>query len=443
MRNKKTIVLVCVASAILIPFIAMNATIISTGQQRKPDSNNSQGEDLELSVQIHTNGAPKVEKVWSTIISNFMDETNIEVRTYTGVNVNTQLKAQWDANTPPDFLFVNGNGLSDAAMVKDGKFLALDDWFAEATTYGEEEKLSVVINKNLISQYADGKMYTLPILGNAGGLFYDANFMASKGDSIPTNHEEFLESGAKLLTQGVAPLTYPGQYASYLLWSYIMPAYAAYQDRDFFDGICSAKDVTVYRDPRFKEVLERFKTIVDDGYLLNDTVNYSHSQSQAAWFNHKAAAIANGMWLEGEMASSLQNDPTFNMVYTLSPLRLASQPSTVVLDGNGIAIAKYGKHPANALKFASYLLREDNQAALAEAYGYLSSRRDFEYEGHQFTACAKQTIETIQSAENLVYHRQDWGTVGDIFNIVINGIVDGSLSIDAGIEKIIHEAEKQ
>lgn len=441
--KKKNIIIASTAAAILIPFIAMNATIISTGADNRNQSNNSGGEDLNLTVQIHTNGAPKVEQVWTTIISNFMDETNIDVKTYTGVNVNTQLKAQWDANTPPDFLFVDGSGLSDAAMVKDGKFLALDEWFEDAMVYGGEDKLSVIVDKNLIAQFADGKMYTLPIMSHAGGVFYDKNFMTASNFSIPSNYEETMEEGKKMLEQGVAPLTYPGQYASYLLWSYLMPAYAAYEDNDFFNAICSAKDPEIYRDKRFKAVLERFKTMVDANYLLNDTVNYSHSQSQAAWFNHKAAAIANGMWLEGEIASSLQSNPDFLMYYTLSPLHLASQPSTAVMDGNTIAIARYGKHQENALKFAAYLLREDNQARLTEAYGYLSSLRGFDYSECDLTSCARQSFETIRSAKNLVYHRYDWGTVGDIFNTVINGIVDGSLSIDAGIERIINEAKKQ
>ena len=42
-----------------------------------------------------------------------------------------------------------------------------------------------------------------------------------------------------------------------------------------------------------------------------------------------------------------------------------------------------------------------------------------------------------------MYHRYDWGTVGDIFNTVINGIGDGTCTVDAGIERIINEANKQ
>ena len=438
--KKSTIVWVALASVILVPFIAMNATIISSGAKNEIP----EGDGGRLSVQIHTNGAEKVEAVWTDLINDFMDETDIQVKTYKGVMVNTQLKTQWDSDNPPDFVFVDGNGLSDAAMVKDGKFLALDEWWASATISEEDRtKLSALVDPKLITQYRDGKMYTIPILKEANGAFYDKTFIEENGFHVPHNSTELLSSAEEFKAKGVAPLTYPGQYAPYLLWAYIMPSYAAYEDTAFFDAVCSAKDPTIYRDPRFREVLERYASFVSAGNLLNDTINYSHSQSQAAWINHDAAAISNGLWLEGEIASSLAAKPAFKMMFTNSPLILDTQKETSVFTPKTIAIASKGKSQENALRFAAYLLREDNQERLVEAYGYLSSHRDFEYEGLDLTDCAKQAFATLQGAENIVYHRYDWGTVGDIFNTVINGIGDGTCTVDAGIERIINEANKQ
>lgn len=443
MRNKKAIFGTAIALAVLVPFIAMNATIISSGVHADPILSSGE-EDLSLSVQIHTNGAPKIEKAWTTILNRFMDETDINVKTYTGVNVNTQLKAQWDNDNPPDFVFIDGNGLSDAAMVKDGKLLPLDEWFLTATDFDDENtKLSALIDSSLIPLFADGKMYQIPILRNTEGAYYDKAFMDKEGFQIPTCFEEMMSTASAFKAKGVAPLTYPGQYASYLLWSYLMPAYAAYQDQEFWDGITSAKNPEIYRDSRFKDVLERFEQFVKDGNLLNDTVNYSHSQSQSAWFNHKAAAISNGLWLEGEMSSSLAEHPEFQMYFTNSPLRLSSQPETSVIGSNTVAIARYGKHQKNALKFATFLLREDNQKTLVEGYNYLSALRDFDYNDCELTATAKQIFDTIAATPNPVYHRYNWGTVGDIFNTVINGIAEGTLSVDEGIERIINEAKKQ
>ena len=451
----KTIVITSILAAILIPFIAVNATIYASDNDSEIDNNEN-----ALTLQIYINGNKKIDRAWTSIINDFRDETDIEIKTYKGTQVNTQLKSKWDDDTPPDFVWVDGNGINDVSLIGDGKFEDLSSWFETAEVFGADEYTLVkdVVNNDLIYQYEGGKMYEMPLLGLIHGAYYDDNYMREKNFLIaddsgqettyhyPKNYDELLTFSMNVKNNGEdkknSPLTYPGQYPSYLLWSYIMPCYAADGDINFFNKICNARDISVFSDPRFKAVLERFKSYADAGYILNDSVNSNHTQAQRAWLDHKAMAISNGMWLEGEVQDMLDENPNFKMHFTTSPLVTSDQKSVSLVIPRNVAIASKAKHKDNAYKFLSFLYKEENQKRLCEAYSYFSVLDDVNYDDFNLTECTRQTFEEFENSELKVYKKYDWGTVGDIFNNVINALVSNEYSVDVGIGKIIDEAKK-
>lgn len=435
----KNVIIISALAAVVVPFIAVNATIMKFDDGKEFDE-----KDNALTLQIYINGNKKIDKAWTSIINDFRDETDIDVKTYKGTQVNTQLKSKWDEDNPPDFVWVDGNGINDTSLISDGKFEDLTEWYQTAEVFGAEEYTLIkdVINDELICKYEGDRMYELPLLGLIHGAYYDKNYMDSKGYNVPKNYDELLSFSATALADDESPLTYPGLYPSYLLWSYIMPCYAAYEDMDFFNKVCDARDTTVFNDSRFKDVLVRFKNYADAGYILNDSQNYSHSAAQRAWLDHKALAIANGMWLEGEVQDMLDEDPNFKIYFTNSPLILSEQKDVSLVIPRNVAIAKKAKHKDNAYKFLSFLYKEENQKKLAEAYSYFPVLEDIDYKSLTVTECTAQTFETYANSPLKIYKKRDWGTVGDIFNNVINGLVEGSMSVDEGIEKIINEAKK-
>ena len=435
----KTIIITSVLACILVPFIACNATIFSFD-----DGKNIDDKENALTLQIYINGNKKIDNAWTSIINDFRDLTDIEVKTYKGTQVNTQLKSKWDEDNPPDFVWVDGNGINDVSLIEDNKFEDLTDWFETAEVFDAPEKTLIkdVMNTELICKYQQNKMYELPLLGLIHGAYYDKNYLDENGYEVPTNYDELLDFSAIAEENGESPLTYPGKYPSYLLWSYIMPALAAYDDITFFNKVCDGRDVSVYNDPRFKEVLERFKSYADAGYILNDSQNYSHTQAQRAWLQHEALAIANGMWLEGEVQDSLDEDPNFKIYFSTSPMILENQKTTSLIIPRNIAIAKHAKHKDNAYKFMSFLFKEENQKLLSEAYSYFTVLDDLKYDESKLTPCTIQTFKAHEEAELKIYKKYDWGTVGDIFNNVINGLVENTMTVDEGIGKIIDEARK-
>lgn len=443
MFKKKTIIIVASLSAVIIPFVAFNAKIFGK-------SGYSDDETDSLSLQIFYNGNEKVASTWRNICFDFEDETDILVKPHIGKTINTDMKNDWNTDNPPDFVWIAGNGIGDTNLVKNGKFLDLTEWFETAKVFGENIPVKQAIENRFVPNFGDGKKYEMPILAQCNGLYYDANYMEEQGYNFPSNIEELKALTIEADANGDSMLTYPGKYASYLLWSFIMPAVAAYNDTTFFNSVCSAKDPAIYEDPRFVEVLTRFYDFVhydkEDPHkrsILIGSETFDHTQAQRNWLNHDALSIGNGMWLESEIKDSLDDNPDFKMHFTTSPLVKSSQQETALLIPNNAAIATYGKHKENAKLFLSYLYKEEVQQALAEAYSYMPVVKDPEYDMYKLTELTKQTYETINNAGLIVYKSQDWGTVGDIFNDVINCLVDGSNTVQQGIRRIQDEARKQ
>lgn len=444
MMKTKNIIIISVLTAIIVPFIAFNAHIIGSNGYEDDETSNT------LSLQIYCNGNKKVESAWRNICFDFEDETEIIVKPHIGKTINTDMKNDWNNDNPPDFVWVSGNGIGDTSLIKNGKFYNLSEWYETAKVYGETTPIKQAINNKYIFQYNDGKMYEMPVLGLTHGLYYDINYMEKEGYDIPSNYDEALALASQSYNNSQAMITYPGKYASYLLWSFIMPAVAAYNDTAFFDKICSAEDPSIYDDPRFVDVLTRFYNLVhfdssDDSKssMLIGSETFDHTGAQRNWLNNDALAIGNGMWLESEIIDSLLEKEDFGMYFTNSPLITSEQKETALLIPSNCAIAQYGKHKDNALTFLSYLYKEDVQQQLAEAYSYFSVLKDPEDEEYTLTDVTRQTYDAVNNAELIVYKNHEWGTVGDIFNDVINCLVDGTNTVSQGIKRIKNEAEKQ
>lgn len=432
-RIALVLALVLIASLLLVACIPNNPDDDDT-----PKSN-------KLTIQLRVNGDNDVGTAWTDIITEFEDETGIEVTAYMDPQVNTQMANRWKGDNPPDMVWIDGNGLADADLVKTGKFQDLTEWFQTAKVYGEEMLIKDVINTDIIEDF-NGKMYEIPVMSLTYGLYYDANFFQTNDLTVPTNYEEFLAVSQKATTltvnkKSVAGLTYPGKYAAYLLWSLIMPAYAAYDDAEFFQKVCSAKDPTVYDDPRFAEVLARFKDYCDKGNLLVGSVTADHTGSQSDWANRRALFIGNGMWLESEVNKAL--DSNFKAAFITSPLVSSTQTQVSLIGPKNMAVASASKNKENAYKFLSWLYKKENQQKLAENYNYFTALKDTDYSEYDVTDLTKQTYKYVMNGSTkVVYKNQNWGTVGDVFNNVINDLANGKITVAEGVATIKAAAEK-
>ncbi len=72
-----------------------------------------------------------------------------------------------------------------------------------------------------------------------------------------------------------------------------------------------------WTQPVVAQVLELFKKLYDDGFIMDGTEALSHTESQAAWLQGDAAFIPCGTWLENEMKDVIPEG--FQMIVQPSP----------------------------------------------------------------------------------------------------------------------------
>lgn len=72
-----------------------------------------------------------------------------------------------------------------------------------------------------------------------------------------------------------------------------------------------------WKQPAVADVLNAFKMLADNGYILEGTEALSHTEAQAEWLQHRAAFIPCGTWLENEMKDLIPEG--FQMVVAPTP----------------------------------------------------------------------------------------------------------------------------
>ena len=404
----------------------------------------------KLELQIFTNESQTADGGWTKVINAFEDATGIAVTAHIGSSVNTMMSARWRKDNPPDFIWLDGSGIPDVQYEAAGKFADLSELYQNGYVYGTETKIKNVIDKNML-RYHGNALTRMPLLNIAGGLWYDAKFLESKGLSVPQNYTELLETAKKAKTLGLSTYTYPGLYPSYCMSNFIIPAIAAY-GQSYLDAWLSGSKAAM-QDARFKKVLENYTAFCrTGGYLMTGSTTMDHTSTQQKWINHQTLFIANGLWLPDE-TRKLWAAKNFDMTWTTSPLIESNQKPTAVLNSKYIAVPTKAKNKENALAFVRFLMREDSQKTLMYSFGYMGVRTDMKFDTAQFIresggsdaakATAKALDRIMSSGVQRVYWHESWGSLGETIATEINELsVTNGKSVDQVIAAIAAAAPK-
>lgn len=393
----------------------------------------------KLSVQIFINENGVGEEAWTQILSRFEAlNPELELTTYIGPNVNSQLASKWTSGKgTPDIVLLDGKGLSEYTLSAAGSFLDLKDWFQEATVYGSTQKIVDKMNTNVLELYG-GKQYKAPLMLNCYGLWYDEASYDTLELSVHKDFSGVMANATTLKNAGQTSLIYPGMYSNYLVWGTIMPAVAAY-GQEFFNEVVSAKNPEIYQDERFVSILENLQKLGNAGYI-SASATQDHLGAQSDWLNHRSALVSSGIWLEAEMKNSIPG--TFDMKFTTAGLNAQGQKPGVALMSVGTAISSGTENEENAKTFLRYLYQDSSLQELALSYGYGTVAKK-QLSPKMYNSASQGIMEYIQSDEvTIVYKTSDWGNVGETFNNVANQIAQGSLSVEEGSRQLVAAAQK-
>lgn len=395
----------------------------------------------ELEVQIFTNESESANSAWERIISAFEEATGVEVIVNMGSQVNSQMDTRWMQGNPPDFVYLNGAGLSDVVYEQSGLFRDITSVMQDGYVYGTDKKIADVVDANSMIYGEGGKIYRAPLGRTTHGLWYDAKFLEDNGFTVPSNYTEFVEVSQKAVDMGIAPFTYAGQYPTYLA-GLIFPAIGAY-GQDYFTQVFSA-DPEALASENMTSVLQRWADYcATEGFILPGTTTLDHTTSQIKWLGHETLFLPVGMWLPEEVRTATPED--FEMTYTVSPLIEEGQPTTAVYGATYTAIASEAKNPENAEAFLRFLYTDEVQTIMMTDLAQISVRSDLDYEAATANIYAPiaSAMKVASAAENQVYNRATWKDTGTLFYNLLNELALGDITVEDAQAQLVAAAEKE
>jgi len=396
----------------------------------------------EFHLQIFT-GAYN-NKMWTDVLREFKkDHPEYKVVQHMSNTVNDDFANDWKKNTPPDFVFLDGE-LEKDEWLKADMLYDFTEWLETATVNGEDVKVKDKVDLNYAFKYTNKKgntiTYGMPLLVSSYGIWYDQALFESNNWSVPTNYAElkaFTEANA---TASRSAMIYPGDNAAgYMVQGLILPALAEVGS-DFYNRVENALDAEVYESAEFKKVMYRFAEYCDlnnvfakgsDGIV--ESLSLRHIEAQRKWLNHEALLIPNGLWLRSEMDNKSNNSegiPSgFKMRYTSSPL--VESKRIIVASSVTFGIAKNAKNKKAALEFATYLYRDDIVKSFSK-YSDAPSVAKVDMSDVDVSDVLKYTQSVMNDKETYTFvnHVGSWGGVDAVFNQGVNAIVAGKKTVN-------------
>ncbi|MFS8578423.1 MAG: ABC transporter substrate-binding protein [Novibacillus thermophilus] len=366
-----------VSAAILVLLLGLLAGCASgteeTGTDAEETEGNSESDESategsgeisgELEIQYFVGGYG--DAWWKEVIADFQDAyPDVEIVEHAGPNINEEMRTRWISNDPPDVVYIDGAGSSETQMVEDGQLMDLTEW-AEGLTLEDGSSLleSFIVEPNR----HDGKLYTLPLVFDTWGIWYDAALFEDKGYEVPTDFESWMQSMAEIKDQeGIAPFTTTGQHPYYFLRGVLYPAFASVGGDELLADLVTGAEGAWTSDPVL-EIMEKVERMQKEGMIDEGFAAINHTQSQMNFLLGKNAFIPVGFWLPNEMANDKPEDFVYGFIP--SPMQDPGEPYRIVPDLRPLAIAEQAENPEAAKAFVEFAFNRDYAVRFSELTG--------------------------------------------------------------------------
>jgi N-acetylglucosamine transport system substrate-binding protein len=307
------------------------------------------------------------DKWWKKVISEFQAANpDLKIKESAGSKINEQLKPRWIGGNPPDFVYIDGPELFNRQMVDDGQLMDLTDWISTATNSDGDKILDLMTQAP--QQYNGGKIYDIPLVLNAWGVFWDKKLFADKGYEEPKDWASFLATSEKIKADGITPFIHTGKYPYYIIRSILYPAIVSANNNDtsIIKDMSDSK-VEAFNNPAVLAGLKQIVELRDKGFIDPASVQINHTNSQMLFLQHKDAFIPNGLWLPNEMSKDVPAGFDFGFIPSVTQAaggKVIANTSTAT-----VGIAAKAKNPEAAKAFMSFIFSKAQASQFAELSG--------------------------------------------------------------------------
>ena len=400
-------------------------------------------EDVTITVAALASGYEEAYPgMWQEVCDAFTAETGVKVNLICDKNLEDVIGPSMQGGDFPDVIHLatgREKGLTEQ-FIKDRNIAELTDVLS-MTIPGESTKVSDKIvggftDTSVTNPYGDGVTYLAPMFYSPCGLFYNAGLFEEKGWTVPATWDEMWELAEKAQAEGSYLFTYPTTgYFDAFLYALMYSVGGA----DFFNKATTYAE-GIWDTP---EAQQCFDIIAKLASYTNPVTpaqanDQDFTQNQQLVLDNKALFMPNGTWIVGEMANAPRAEG-FQWGMTALPAAKAG--------GNG----------------ASYCWLE--QAWIPAAAPNLDAAKQFVAFLYSDAACAifakggavqpvPGLTDNLEGDNKLFYAIYDngadaamgnfaaynavagLGTVREVFLDPVNGLVNGSVTVDQWVSDI-------
>lgn len=268
------------------------------------------------------------------------------------------LQPRFAGGTPPDVVdnsgaqFMDFGALSSAGQLADLQpLLDAPSWDIPGKKVSETLYPGVVEAGTL-----NKKVQILNYVYTVYGFWYSKTMFAKQGWEAPATWDEFMALSKKITAAGMSPFTYQGKFP-YYIYEPMLTMAAKAGGMGIVQSIDNLEP-NAWTAPEVVAAAEGIHEIVAKGYLLKGSQGLTHTESQTAWCQGKAAFIPCGNWLSNEMKKIT---PTgFDMVVVPTPSLTTGDKLPVTAlhasPGEGFLVAEQGKNKQGGLEFLRAML---------------------------------------------------------------------------------------
>jgi len=268
------------------------------------------------------------------------------------------LQPRFAGGTPPDVVdnsgaqFMDFGALSSAGQLADLQaLLDAPSWDIPGKKVSETLYPGVVEAGTL-----DKKVQILNYVYTVYGFWYSKTMFAKQGWEAPATWDDFMALSKKITAAGMSPFTYQGKFP-YYIYEPMLTMAAKAGGMGIVESIDNLEP-NAWTAPEVVAAAEGIHEIVAKGYLLKGSQGLSHTESQTAWCQGKAAFIPCGNWLSNEMKAITPKG--FDMVVVPTPSLGAGDKLPVTAmhasPGEGFLVAEQGKNKQGGLEFLRAML---------------------------------------------------------------------------------------
>jgi N-acetylglucosamine transport system substrate-binding protein len=361
--------------------------------------------------------------------------------------ISDQLQPRFANGTPPDVIDDSGaNQIKAGTLVTSNALTDLQP-LLDAPSYDDPNvkvKDTLLPNVLDVGTY-DGKVYLLNYGYTVFGIWYNAKVFREHNWTPPKTWADFKTLAPQIKAAGIAPWAHAGKYP-YYMGVPIMDWAGKAGGKQVLIDIDNLKP-NAWRVDAVKASLNAVLEMVHNGWMLPGTEGMSHTESQQAFLDGKAAFLPCGSWLENEMRKTTPagTELTVMPMPDLTSSDKLPYGTLRAEAGEPFVVPAKAKNPNGGLEFLRIMLSKDAAKNFAQATSSLSIVKGSADSVTNSTALTSVNKAVAAAGSNLISYRSvtDWyPTLRTEWEAANGELMAGRFTADQWVDKVQAAADK-